>query len=69
MFFSCFFRGLAGQLDLFLRPAGAEQTPTAFFEFFVWMAELVAMASGKSVCLRGTAELLDWQLSAISVRC
>ena len=57
-----FFRGLAGRLDLFLflRPAGAERTPTAFFERkkFVWMAGLVAMARRVAVCLRGTAELL-----------
>ena len=36
----CFFCGLAGQLDLFLRPAGAERTPTAFFEFFVLQIKL-----------------------------
>ena len=52
-----FFRGLAGRLDQFLRPAGAERTPTALFEFFVWTAELVAMARRVAVCLRGTAGL------------
>ena len=57
-----FFRGLAGRLDLFLRPAGAERTPTAFLEFvvfFVWIAGLVAMTRRVAVCLQGTAELLS----------
>ena len=52
----CFFRGLAGRLDLFLflRPAAADTDG-----IFVWMAELVAMARRVAVCLRGTAELLN----------